>query len=208
MTRRDIFFFLSREELAPGAGVFPARGSGGAWVPGGVELRRARPREELRVSPEVMTVRRGRRAAQATVGKPRGQLGRARLKPATGELLQAPGEAAPRRRSERDARCVESGSGPGRDGWARRRSAQEERGTTRVNFGRGGPDVGWSTPALLLAAPRAGAPGGSWPGGLGLGTVGALQYGHFLFAISSGAEATSALGFSAPTGEVRGARRP
>lgn len=99
VTRRDIFFFLSREELAPGAGVFPARGSGGAWVPGGVELRRSRHREELRVSPEVMTVRRGRRAAQATVGKPRGRLGCAQLKPATGELLQAPGEAAPRRRS-------------------------------------------------------------------------------------------------------------
>lgn len=136
-----------------------------------MELRRARPREELRVSPEVMTVWRGRHAVQATVGKPRGQLGRARLKPATGELLQVPGEAAPRRRSEWDARGVESGSGPGRDGWARRRSAQEERGATRVNFGRGGPDVGWSTPALLLAAPRAGAPGGSWPGGLGLGLL-------------------------------------
>lgn len=39
--------FLSREELAPGAGVFPARGSGGAWAPGGVEPRRARPREEF-----------------------------------------------------------------------------------------------------------------------------------------------------------------
>lgn len=43
---------MSREELAPGAGVFPARGSGGAWAPGGVEPRRARPREELGVSPE------------------------------------------------------------------------------------------------------------------------------------------------------------
>lgn len=160
--------FLSREELAPGAGVFPARGSGEAWAPGGVEPRRARPREELGVCPKVMTVRRGRRAVGATVGGGQpGELG-GNLRP--GSYSKSP--ESPRHVAARA--LIGAGRAlrgvpvrPGRVGWAPRSSAQEAPRETRVNFGHGarmwGGDPGPLSRLLGPAPPSVAGRGvGTW----------------------------------------------
>lgn len=74
--------FLSREELAPGAGVFPARGSGGAWAPGvwnRGEHGLVRSLSGGNDRPEGASRSRSH-SGQRTAG-------RARRKPTTGELL-------------------------------------------------------------------------------------------------------------------------